>query len=135
MTKIELQAFLDKVFPKNNMTILEILEDGVLMRYNVNDKHLRPGGTIAGPVMMGFADAAMYMAVLSKIGLIALAVTTNFNINFLKKPAPENLLAKASIIKLGKRLAVGEISIYSETNNDLVSHATCTYSIPKKDHS
>ena len=128
MTTIELQQFLDKVFPKNNMEILTISDKGVEVKMVTNEKHLRPGGTIAGPVLMMLADAAMYMALLSKIGLIALAVTTSFNINFLRKPEPKDLLAKATILKLGKRLAVGEISIYQE--DKMVAHCTCTYSIP-----
>ena len=81
--------------------------------------------------MMALADFTMYVAVLSAIGWVPLAVTTNFTINFLKKPAPQDLLAEARLIKLGKRLAVGEIGIRSEDADDLVAHATATYSIPR----
>ena len=103
----------------------------VLMRAVYRDAFLRPGGTIAGPVMMGLADAAMYALVLSRIGPVELAVTTSLNINFLRKPAPGDVLARASGLKFGKRLAIGEISLYSETRpDDLVAHATATYSIP-----
>ena len=103
----------------------------VLMRAVYRDEFLRPGGTIAGPVMMGLADAAMYALVLGRIGPVELAVTTSLNINFLRKPAPGDVLARASGLKFGKRLAIGEISLYSETSpDDLVAHATATYSIP-----
>ncbi len=57
-------------------------------------------------------------------------MTTNLNINFLKKPAPRDLIAEARLIKLGKRLAVGEVAIRSDGEDELVAHATCTYSIP-----
>ena len=92
------------------------------------DHSLRPGGTIAGPFMMMLADVCMYAVVLSLLGEIKLAVTTSFNINFLRKPSDTDLLGKGTIIKLGKRLAVVEVSIYS--NDDIVAHATGTYSIP-----
>ena len=95
-----------------------------------NDDSLRPGDTIAGPFMMLLADVCMYAVVLSMLGEVKLAVTTNFNINFLRKPAPADLLARGEIIKLGKRLAVVEVSIYS--GDEIVAHATGTYSIPPK---
>lgn len=92
---------------------------------------LRPGHTIAGPFMMLLADVCMYAVVLSMLGEVKLAVTTSFNINFLRRPAPAELRADGSILKLGKRLAVVEVSIFS--NEDIVAHATGTYSIPPQD--
>ena len=80
--------------------------------------------------MMALADFAMYVAVLSAIGWVPLAVTTNLTINFLSKPAPRDLIAEARLIKLGKRLAVGEVDIRSDGEDDLVAHVTSTYSIP-----
>jgi len=91
-------------------------------------RSLRPGGTIAGPFMMMLADVCMFAVVLSLLGEIKLAVTTSLNINFLRKPSESELVARGNIIKLGKRLAVVEVSIYSE--DDIVAHATGTYSIP-----
>jgi len=79
---------------------------------------------------MALGDFAMYVAVLSAIGWVPLAVTTNLTINFLKKPAARDLLAQARLIKLGKRLAVGEIAIHSDGEDDLVAHVTSTYSLP-----
>jgi uncharacterized protein (TIGR00369 family) len=93
-----------------------------------NGISLRPGGTIAGPFMMMLADVCMFAVVLSLLGEIKLAVTTSLNINFLRKPSECDLVAKGNIIKMGKRLAVVEVSIYSDA--DLVAHATGTYSIP-----
>jgi uncharacterized protein (TIGR00369 family) len=94
---------------------------------------LRPGGTLSGATMMELADVGMYVALLGSIGWVPLAVTTNFNINFLRKPAQRDLLAEVRLIKLGKRLAVGDISIKSEGEEELAAHATATYSIPRKD--
>lgn len=109
----------------------EISTDRVVMRSLYNSEHLRPGGTISGPVMMGLADAAMYALVLSQIGPVELAVTTNLNINFLRKPEPADVIAVARMLKLGRRLAVGEVSLYSgEIDEDPVAHVTATYSIP-----
>ncbi len=110
---------------------VEQLESGsAVVRAPYSDDFLRPGGTVAGPVLMGLADYAMYAAVLTKIGIVELAVTTNLNINFLKRPLPGDLLAEAKLLKLGKRLAVGEVALHSEGTDDLVAHVTATYSIP-----
>jgi len=104
--------------------------DGVRMRAVYSDKFLRPGGTVSGPVMMTLADAAMYALVLSRIGPVELAVTTNLSINFLRKPLPADLIAEARMLKLGRRLAIGEVSLYSEGDDRIVAHTTATYSIP-----
>jgi uncharacterized protein (TIGR00369 family) len=101
------------------------------VRRAYNEKYVRPGGTISGPTMMELADFAMYVAVFSAIGAQPLAVTTNLNINFLRKPAPTDLYADAKLMKVGKRLAVGEVTIYSEGVAEPVAHVTATYSIPK----
>lgn len=132
MTAQELESFLYSHFPEmERIFSVERVEDGFIeVRMLYHDRHLRPGGTISGPSLMGLADTAMYLAVLAMIGPVALAVTTNLNINFLRKPAPADVIAQARLLKLGKRLAVGEVSMYSAGETDPVAHATLTYSIP-----
>jgi uncharacterized protein (TIGR00369 family) len=103
---------------------------GARVRRRHHHSSLRPGGTVSGPIMMALADFTMYLAVLSAIGWVPLAVTTNLSINFLKKPGARDLLAEARIFKLGKRLAVGEVGLRSDGDDDLVAHVTSTYSIP-----
>ena len=102
------------------------------VRLAYHPDHLRPGGTISGPSMFALCDLALYVAVLHEIGRVKLAVTTNVTINFLRKPAPADLLGKAKLMKLGKRLAVGEVALYSQGQADMVAHATGTYSIPSR---
>ena len=130
----ELHAYLAEVFPQSNIGRGFIIEDvapsRARMRLKVDDRHLRPGGTISGPSMFGLADVSLYVAILAQIGPVGLAVTTNLNINFLRRPEPRDLIGEARLIKLGKRLAVGEVSIFTEGQDDLVAHATGTYSIP-----
>ena len=110
---------------------LESIEAGAaVMRLPYHQNSTRPGGTISGPHMMMLADACMYAVVLGMIGQVKLAVTTNFNINFLRKPAATDLIAEGKIIKMGKRLAIMEVSIHAESIDKLVAHATGTYSIP-----
>lgn len=113
---------------ENGITLESIGAGEAEVRLPFQPRSLRPGGTIAGPHMMMLADACMYAVVLSLIGEVKLAVTTNLNINFLRKPADSDLVAKGRMIKLGRRLAVMEVSIFSDT--DIVAHATGTYSIP-----
>jgi len=100
------------------------------VRLPAGEAHIRPGGTLSGPAQMALADFAMYAALLGAIGEVPLAVTTSLNINFLQRPAPGDLLATCRLIKLGKRLAVGDILVLSEGSAEPVSHATATYSIP-----
>ncbi|MGR3983830.1 MAG: PaaI family thioesterase [Gammaproteobacteria bacterium] len=104
-----------------------------VMRAVHRDAFLRPGGSIAGPIMMGLADAAFYAVILGNIGAVELAVTTSMSINFLRKPPPGDIIARASLLKLGKRLAVCEATLRSEALPDgrPVAHATGTYSIPQ----
>ena len=102
-----------------------------VMRFPANEKFVRPGGTISGPTMFALADASLWGAVLSAIGKVELAVTTNLNLNFLRKPALEvDLVCEARLIKLGSRLAYGECFLYSDGDDEPVAHATGTYSIP-----
>ena len=111
--------------------VIERLDSGVArMRVPYREDFIRPGGTIAGPVMMSLADLAVYGAVLSMIGPVELAVTTNLNINFLRRPLPGDVIAEARILKLGKRLAVGEVRLFRDGEDELVAHVTATYSIP-----
>jgi uncharacterized protein (TIGR00369 family) len=135
LTRKELESLLRAEFsemfhPLSGYDIEEIWHGGCRLRRRFDPQSLRPGGTLSGATMMALADFAMYVAVLSAIGWVPLAVTTNLTINFLKKPLPRDLLAEARLIKLGKRLAVGEIGIRSSGEDNLVAHVTSTYSIP-----
>ncbi len=100
------------------------------VRLPFDDSMLRPGGTVSGPTMMALADATMYAVVLGAIGIVKLAVTTSFNINFLHRPGPGDLMAEGRLLKLGKRLAVIEVTLHSDGHDAPVAHATGTYSIP-----
>jgi uncharacterized protein (TIGR00369 family) len=110
---------------------IEELKSGrAIVRAPYSNEFLRPGGTISGPIMMGLADFAMYAAVLTRVGIVELALTTNLNINFLHRPQPGDLLAKARLIKMGKQLAVGQVEVYVDGYEDMVAHVTATYSLP-----
>jgi len=117
--------------PQSGLDIEQVWRGGCRIRKHFDPRSVRSGGTVSGPTMMALADFAMYVAILGSIGWVPQAVTTNLNINFLKMPAPQDLVAEARLIKLGKRLAVGDIGIRSEGESELVAHATCTYSIPR----
>jgi uncharacterized protein (TIGR00369 family) len=96
-----------------------------------SDNILRPGGTVSGPAMMGLADAVMYAAILGQIGQVEQAVTTNLNCNFLRRPKPTNIIGVGKLLKVGRRLAVGEVSMFTVGEEDApVAHVTATYAIP-----
>lgn len=100
------------------------------VRMPIDHAHIRAGGTVSGPAMMALGDFAVYALVMGMIGPARLAVTTSLNINFLRRPAPVDILGEATILKLGKRLAVAAVNIHSLGDNDSVAHMTATYSIP-----
>src|SRR5450631_88424 len=137
MTEAELAQFLLAEFPQtfSSGDIQIESADGTRcqLRQRYNERMLRPGGTISGPTLMALADCAMYVVLLSAIGPVGLAVTTNLNINFLRKGQPgQDVLAAARLLKLGKRLAVGEVNLLSGTSSDPIAHVTSTYSIPNQ---
>src|SRR5512142_613098 len=135
MTAGEIEDLLRREFPQAfyngcGLSLERVHYGDVRVRRAYHEDHLRPGGTISGPTMMELADFAMYVAVFSAIGPQPLAVTANLNINFLRKPAQADLIANARLMKVGKRLAVGEVTIYSDGADEPVAHVTSTYSIP-----
>lgn len=131
----EFQRIMDVRLPFAQLMGLQVdyfKSDHVRLKALYDEKFLRPGGTISGPIMMALADAAIYALLLSRIGPVELAVTTQLSINFLRKPEPADIFADARMLKLGKRLAVAEASLFSESQgaHEPVAHATATYSIP-----
>ena len=135
MNADEISKLLHEVFPQGfypgcGLTIERVEYANIRVRRHFEEGSLRPGGTISGPTMMELADFAMYVAVFSAIGPQPLAVTTNLNINFLRKPGKGDLIADARLLKIGKRLAVGEVTICSDGALEPVAHVTSTYSIP-----
>lgn len=136
MDRDQLMEFLAGQFPQAmamGFRIDEVSEQRVRVRQPVDERHLRPGGTVSGPTLMTLADTAMYLVLLSAIGPLALAVTTSLTINFLRKPGLDDLVAEAELLKLGKRLAVGAVTIRSDGVEGPVAHATLTYSIPARE--
>lgn len=132
-SKAEIIEFMKTNFPQSQCVVEEIIANGAIVSHDIGFNQLRPYGTVAGPVLMAIADVAIYVAILGKIGIVSLAVTTSFNINFLRKPvANSRIIAHCNLIKTGKTLIIGEVSLYSEANNDLVAHAVATYAIPKE---
>lgn len=135
MDAAELSAFLDREFPQvsGDFAIERLTADGIVMRLKVGERHLRPGGTVSGPNIFALADVAVYLAILARIGPVALAVTTGGGIDFLRKPeAGRDLIGEARILKLGRVLAVGDVLIRSEGREEPVARANMTYSIPPK---
>lgn len=135
LDRAEMEAFLDEVFPEihhgGRSVAIEAVGYGTCrLRLVYHPRHVRPGGTLSGPAMMMLADLALYVAVLSVAGRVALAVTTNLSINFLRKPDKADLIAECRLLKAGKRLCVGEVTLFSEAGDEPVAHVTGTYSIP-----
>ena len=130
-----LERFIDERFPQaraHGYALSALDDEHLVLSMKTSSTHLRPGGTVSGPVMMTMADTAAYLIILAHLGPVALAVTTNLNIHFMRKPEPGELRATSRILKLGKRLAVVEVRLHGERDDtkDAYAHATVTYSIP-----
>lgn len=135
MDKDALEAFLAREFPQvvGQFAVEEVTTEGARLRLIVGEQHLRPGGTISGPSMFALADLAVYLAVLSRIGPVGLAVTTSSNLDFLRKPASGcDLIGDCRLLKLGRVLAVGDVLIRSDGDPAPVARASMTYSIPPR---
>ncbi|MEM0899113.1 MAG: PaaI family thioesterase [Pseudomonadota bacterium] len=130
----EIEAFFDRDFPQVHQdgrvfTIRSIERGKTVFRLDPNEKHLRPGGTVSGPALFALADVGAYVCILAHIGIVEHTVTTNMNINFMRKAAPGPIDCTSTLMKLGKRLAVVDNTMRDQDGN-IVAHATGTYAIP-----
>lgn len=131
-TKSKIIAFLATEFPQTKCTVEAVGGMAATIKHEVGVQELRPGGTVSGPVLMAVADVALYVAILGEIGIVPLTVTTNLSINFMRKPAADRaIVGVCKLMKLGRTLAVGEVSLYSEGIPEPVAHVVGTYAIPK----
>ena len=132
MTEADLAAFLAREFREaRGISVVGVTPEGLVAQMAVGEGDLRPGGTVSGPAMFALADVAIYLAILSRIGPVALAVTTSAAIDFLRKPAAgNNLWAEVRLLKLGRQLAVADALIRSEGHTEPVARASMTYAIP-----
>jgi acyl-coenzyme A thioesterase PaaI-like protein len=131
-TKEQIESFLTSEFPQTKCAVEEVGARGATVSRQIGPDDLRPGGTVAGPVIMAVADLALYVALLGEIGIVPLAVTTSMTIHFLRKPAAsQRLTGVCKLLKVGKSLAVGEVSVYSAGVDEPVAHVVGTYSIPR----
>ena len=134
MDEARLAAFMEEEFPQvAGDFAIESVGEELVVRLKVGELHLRPGGTVSGPTMFALADVSVWLAILSRIGPVALAVTTGASIDFMRKPAAgRDLIARARLLKLGRVLAVGDVLIFSEGEAAPVARSSMTYSIPPK---
>jgi uncharacterized protein (TIGR00369 family) len=135
LDKETIQTFLDRDFGPlgADFRMDRVDETGITLRLKVTPQHLRPGNVISGPSMFALADVAVYLAILSRIGMVPMTVTTNCSIDFMRMAAADrDLLAEARVLKLGRSLAVGDVLLYSEGLPDPVARAGLTYAIPTK---
>ena len=137
MSADEINLFLNEVFPQLNngaedYVAREVFPGGCIVRLNATDRHIRPGGTVSGPALFTLADIGGYVCVLSHAGRDALSVTTNISINFMRKAEAGPIDGKCRILKLGRSLMVFDIEMIAGPDQQVVAHATGTYSIPPK---
>ena len=129
----EISAFIATEFPQTKVRVLAAGGMGSRVVHEVTESELRPGGTVAGPVMMATADVALYVAILGELGIVPMTVTTSLSFNFMRKPPGDrNVIGECRLLKVGKTLVVGEVNLYSEGLPDPVAHAVGTYALPPR---
>ena len=130
MTQAELEALMDKGFPswRTFSQITGIGERDITVRMPFRQDLVRAGGTISGPALMALADSAAYYLTLVHAGPVLSAATANLDIHFLVRPKPTDIVAIATMLRLGRRLVVSKVDLMS--GDDLVAHATVTYALP-----
>ncbi|MDI5932563.1 PaaI family thioesterase [Halomonas sp. M4R5S39] len=134
MTAAAIEDFLDEVFPQRAGTIEGVGHMRATMSLAIEDEHLRPGASVSGPTLMGLADVCLYVAILAQIGPEPMAVTSDLHCRFLRRPRGDrDVIANASIVKLGNRLAVGEVQLFSAGDERPVALVTATYVLPDGD--
>ena len=127
----QLQDILNEAFPSDDVPRVELVEgDTVLLCQPVTHRNGRPGGTLSGPTMMMLADTTAWLAIMAQVGPLLLAVTTSLHIDFLRKPQLNDLMARGRVLKLGRKLAVVDIELFSRESVELVAKAQVTYSLP-----
>jgi uncharacterized protein (TIGR00369 family) len=137
LTAAQVNTLMATAYPQLNHQFtfyqaIEVFPGGCTVRLNADQRHLRPGGTVSGPSLFTLADIGGYVCVLSHAGPDALSVTTNLNINFVRKAEAGPIDGHCRILKLGKSLMVFDIDIVAGPEGFTVAHATGTYSIPPK---
>jgi len=134
----EIEDYLLEVFPQlyaegeQQYFVEEVAPFQARIRLKYHDRHLRPGGTFSGPSIMSLGDVTVWIMVLAHLGRVESAVTTSLNVNFLNRPGKVDLIAQGKLLKLGRRLAIGEVTLFSDGIEAPVAHITATYSIPPK---
>jgi acyl-coenzyme A thioesterase PaaI-like protein len=128
----QISEFMAESFPQSKVSIEAVDATSATVRHRIGIDELRPGGTVAGPVLMAVADAALYVAIFGRLGIVPLAVTTNLTVNFLRKPeSGRDIVGVCKLMKAGRSLAVGEVWLYSAGTEEPVAHAVGTYALPR----
>jgi acyl-coenzyme A thioesterase PaaI-like protein len=128
----QISDFMAESFPQSKVSIEAVYAASATVRHKIGIEELRPGGTVAGPVLMAVADAALYVAIFGRLGIVPLAVTTSLTVNFLRKPASgQDIVGVCKLMKAGRSLAVGEVWLYSAGSDEPVAHAVGTYALPR----
>ncbi len=133
MNKEQLTEYMGRIFPQveRDFVVEELHENSIVMRLVVEDRHLRPGGTVSGPSIFSLADVSVYALILARKGQQSLAVTTSCSLDFMRKPdGNRDMVARCTLLKLGKTLAVGDVLMFCEGSDKPVARATMTYSLP-----
>ncbi len=127
----EIDRFMRQAFPQSTFEIVSSAERAATIRRPVTEADTRPGGTVSGPTLMALADTALYVAIHATVGITPHAVTSNLNINFLRRPAGDRaVLAECRLLRVGRTLVVGEVTLYSEGLDEPVAHVVGNYALP-----
>jgi uncharacterized protein (TIGR00369 family) len=111
----------------NGVTVESVGTGTARVRFPYQPWMLRPGNVLSGPALFLAADVAMFAVLLAHAGKDLKAVTSDLTMHFLNKAEIGDITAEAKLLKVGRRLAVMEVSLFTAGDPTLVAHVTGSY--------
>ncbi len=111
--------------------VTEMRDGFAAIRFETDERHMRPGNMVSGPTQMTLADTVAYVCVFTKIGITPMAVTSSLNMHFLRPCIGPGVRAEGTMVRIGQTLAVVDVRIYGDGHGDPAAVSTVTYALPK----
>jgi uncharacterized protein (TIGR00369 family) len=135
-TAEELTAHVRQAFPPDPADagdgdrLVEVvhLDAGTIrIRRRTGARDLRPGDSVAGPVLFSLVDSAAWLMTLAHLEPGRDALTSSLSMQFLRRPPAGELIAEGRLLRLGRRFSVTDVLVYAGGDDRPVAQATVTY--------
>ena len=135
LSREEMLAFLAREFPNagfgdGRLRLEDYARGACRVVMPLDERTIRPGPSVSGPAIMGLGDVSAWVALLSVIGPVPLAVTATLNVTFLRPAGLSDLASACTVLRAGRRLATMLAKVSRLGDGQAVAHLTITYAIP-----